>query len=282
MAPQAGRESWNALLEDISSTARLPVLDEGTLPSIPVADDRIIDQVRMLERQIGELTGQLERISRSLAESDALIDGLRLEQSRLEGELQQARFVGEDLDDMRRKAEARAETAEVMARTTGERAAELEAHLRAAEDQIHQLESELRLRSPRAAAPVVESLVEPPPALQPVEPATQPQIALASQDGIARYFVMTKGDAEVVHMLGRRTTIGRGSDNDLRIDTRYISRNHAVITAGPAQTVLEDLHSTNGVLVNGRRVTRAVLRDGDIVHIGRTQFRYVQRQRDRG
>jgi hypothetical protein len=35
------------------------------------------------------------------------------------------------------------------------------------------------------------------------------------------------------------------------------------------------------VLVNGRRVTRSVLRDGAIVHVGKTQFRFVQRQRDR-
>jgi pSer/pThr/pTyr-binding forkhead associated (FHA) protein len=51
---------------------------------------------------------------------------------------------------------------------------------------------------------------------------------------------------------------------------------------GPAQTLLEDLRSTNGVMVNGRRVTRAALRDGDVVHIGKTQVRYVQRVRDRG
>ena len=93
--------------------------------------------------------------------------------------------------------------------------------------------------------------------------------------------MLTDGDAEIVHVLGRRTTIGRGADNDLRIDTKFISRHHAVVIAGPAQTMLEDLRSTNGVMVNGRRVTRSPLRDGDVVHIGKTQFRYVQRIRER-
>ncbi len=92
---------------------------------------------------------------------------------------------------------------------------------------------------------------------------------------------MMDGDTEIVHVLGRRTTIGRGLDNDVRIDTKFVSRHHAVVLAGPQQTVVEDLRSTNGVYVNGRRVTRAVLRDGDVVHVGKTQFRFVQRTRER-
>ena len=92
---------------------------------------------------------------------------------------------------------------------------------------------------------------------------------------------MMEGDTEIVHVLGRRTTIGRGLDNDVRIDTKFVSRHHAVVLAGPQQTVVEDLRSTNGVLVNGRRASRAVLRDGDVVHVGKTQFRFVQRSRER-
>jgi ABC transport system ATP-binding/permease protein len=38
--------------------------------------------------------------------------------------------------------------------------------------------------------------------------------------------------------------------------------------------VIEDLNSTNGVILNGRKVTRQVLSDGDIVTIGEIQFRY--------
>ena len=56
-------------------------------------------------------------------------------------------------------------------------------------------------------------------------------------------------------MLGRKTSIGRTPDNDLQIDAKFISRHHAVILAGPAHTIIEDLNSTNGVLVNGRRIT---------------------------
>jgi pSer/pThr/pTyr-binding forkhead associated (FHA) protein len=51
-----------------------------------------------------------------------------------------------------------------------------------------------------------------------------------------------------------------------------------VILAGPVQTIVEDLNSTNGVQVNGRRITRQTLKDGDLVAIGRQQYRFVIRK----
>jgi pSer/pThr/pTyr-binding forkhead associated (FHA) protein len=81
-----------------------------------------------------------------------------------------------------------------------------------------------------------------------------------------------------VHVLGRKTSVGRTPDNDLQIDAKFISRHHAVILAGPTQTIIEDLNSTNGVQVNGRRVTRQSLQDGDTVFIGRQQYRFAVRK----
>ena len=54
-----------------------------------------------------------------------------------------------------------------------------------------------------------------------------------------------------------------------------MSRHHALILAGTREAIIEDLNSTNGVIVNGRKVTRQVLSDGDILTIGEIQFRYV-------
>ena len=50
-----------------------------------------------------------------------------------------------------------------------------------------------------------------------------------------------------------------------------------MIIAGPTHTVIEDLNSTNGVIVNGRRVLRQTLKDGDIVLIGKAPFRFAMR-----
>jgi hypothetical protein len=103
---------------------------------------------------------------------------------------------------------------------------------------------------------------------------TGEEIAL---EGPARVLIRTDGNTDFVHVLGRRTRIGRGSDNELVLDTKHVSRYHAVLLAGPAHTSIEDLNSTNGVFVNGKRVARQVLKDGDKVTIGRTQFRYTVR-----
>jgi hypothetical protein len=96
-------------------------------------------------------------------------------------------------------------------------------------------------------------------------------------EGPARVLIRTDGNTDFVHVLGRRTRIGRGSDNELVLDTKHISRYHAVLLAGPVHTSIEDLNSTNGVFVNGRRVSRQILKDGDRVTVGRTQFRYTVR-----
>jgi chromosome segregation ATPase len=98
-----------------------------------------------------------------------------------------------------------------------------------------------------------------------------------SADGATRLLIRTDADTEVVHVLGRKTSVGRTPDNDLQIDAKFISRHHAVILAGPAHAIIEDLNSTNGVTVNNRRITRQPLKDGDSVVIGKTQFRFVVR-----
>jgi chromosome segregation ATPase len=94
-------------------------------------------------------------------------------------------------------------------------------------------------------------------------------------DQVARLLVRTEGDSGIVHVLGRRTSIGRTADNDMRIEADFISRHHAVVLATTTGTVIEDLHSTNGVFVNGVKVSRHRLVEGDLVTIGRTEFRYI-------
>ena len=99
----------------------------------------------------------------------------------------------------------------------------------------------------------------------------------AAVEGPQRLLIRSDGNTEFVHQLARRTRIGRGPESELQIDAQYISRTHAVIMAGPVHTTLEDLDSTNGVFVNGKRIARQTLKDGDRVTIGRMHFRYAVR-----
>jgi pSer/pThr/pTyr-binding forkhead associated (FHA) protein len=85
------------------------------------------------------------------------------------------------------------------------------------------------------------------------------------------------GERPVTHVLSRRTRIGRATGCELQIDSGSVSRHHALILVGPRESIIEDLNSTNGVLVNGRKVSRQQLSDGDAITIGETQFRYLVR-----
>lgn len=68
--------------------------------------------------------------------------------------------------------------------------------------------------------------------------------------------------------------IGRGNDADLRIDDPGVSRRHVEIRVTDTETgprvSVHDLGSTNGVLVNGKRVEQATLADGATLRIGNT------------
>jgi pSer/pThr/pTyr-binding forkhead associated (FHA) protein len=73
--------------------------------------------------------------------------------------------------------------------------------------------------------------------------------------------------------LGRRTRIGRAPGCELHVESSSVSRHHALVLTHSRDVIIEDLHSTNGVLVNGRKVARQLLTDGDILTIGEAQFR---------
>jgi hypothetical protein len=176
---------------------------------------------------------------------------------------------------------------------------ELEADLRAAEDTINRLESQARGRGARleeleSANRQWRLTMEEARATSTESAATNTALRAASAahavhethetardpppEGATRLLICKEKGREIVHVLSRKTSVGRTPDNDLQIDAKFISRHHAVILAGPVHTVLEDLNSTNGVLVNGQRVTRQMLNDGDDVVFGRAQYRFAVRR----
>ena len=70
--------------------------------------------------------------------------------------------------------------------------------------------------------------------------------------------------------------VGRGSEADLRLNDPGVSRRHALITVAGTpdapQVSIEDLGSTNGIIVNGSRVQQARLTDGSRIEIGNTRM----------
>src|SRR5688572_613611 len=80
---------------------------------------------------------------------------------------------------------------------------------------------------------------------------------------------------------GNIKTVGRAARADFVVDAGMVSRIHCRLTAGAAELEVLDLESTNGTFVNGSRVARAALRDGDRLGIGRVEL-VVSRGRSSG
>jgi pSer/pThr/pTyr-binding forkhead associated (FHA) protein len=70
------------------------------------------------------------------------------------------------------------------------------------------------------------------------------------------------------------THIGRGVRADVRLDDHTVSALHAIVVARAAGLRILDDRSTNGTVVNGRRVDEAELCDGDVVVLGRVVLTY--------
>lgn len=71
------------------------------------------------------------------------------------------------------------------------------------------------------------------------------------------------------------THIGRGLAADLHLDERSVSRRHAIILHRRACVRILDDRSSNGTIVNGRRVVQADLQNGDVLVLGRVVLRYL-------
>ena len=73
-----------------------------------------------------------------------------------------------------------------------------------------------------------------------------------------------------------RNVIGRGTEADIRLPDTGVSRKHVDVVLDGGVATVEDLGSTNGTLVNGRRVSRQALADGDVIRIGHSVLVYRQ------
>jgi general secretion pathway protein A len=78
-----------------------------------------------------------------------------------------------------------------------------------------------------------------------------------------------------------RLVIGRTSDNDLQIDSKFISRHHCQIVTQQDSCLIEDLNSTNGIFVQSKRVRRHNLNDGDVVQVGQHEIMYIDERSPR-
>src|ERR1017187_7837009 len=127
--------------------------------------------------------------------------------------------------------------------------------------------------APRPPFPVENVIKAPPPfekapAAAPPEPPdatvvlTRARLSLLDGDRIAKEFPLKPG----VSILGRLAL------SDVHLPTPDLSRKHAQVIVGPSGVFVVDLESENGVVVNGRKVDKVQLMDGDVLTLGKQRL----------
>ncbi len=76
-----------------------------------------------------------------------------------------------------------------------------------------------------------------------------------------------------------RMTVGRKPHNDIAIDNLAVSGEHAAIVTILNDSFLEDLHSTNGVMVNGVQIKKHFLQNNYVIDIGKYKLKYMNEQK---
>ncbi|MEU3058884.1 DUF3662 and FHA domain-containing protein [Streptomyces subrutilus] len=124
---------------------------------------------------------------------------------------------------------------------------------------------------PPAAAPPMPA--GPPPGGAGRRPAPGGPAPAAPAGGSRRHWIEINGTR---HQISHATLVlGRSTEADVRIDDPGVSRRHCEIRTGTPSTI-QDLGSTNGIVVDGQHTTRATLRDGSRIVVGSTTIIYRQ------
>jgi predicted nucleic acid-binding Zn-ribbon protein len=291
--------------------------DRFRIPTIPPGTSQLTQRLSEAELRLREMLERMQGLEAELAAAQARSDALEAQLADSQRELETARgeldsahaqllqqraALGESQREMEQQALVRRHHAHELAelRRRGERQHEAlttwQGYRAISESLLDEADEDLRVAGVRHRTEVSRlqaqlaardaELVglrerfartqEPP--VSPGRTSSRFQ-ALPATSGPAaqRVLVWQEGGAEVVHPLGRHTTIGSTPDNDIQVDAPQVSGHHAVLLSNDDHCIVEDLNSAGGVLVNGHRVGRQILQDGDAMAIGTTEFRYQQR-----
>lgn len=98
-------------------------------------------------------------------------------------------------------------------------------------------------------------------------------------DNIMGVFLRDRTNQSVLTVLRHgEVTIGRALDNDLVIHNPTISQHHARIYTYLGASYIEDLDSTNGTYIDGKRVNKHVLKPGNVIKLGKYELEVDERQ----
>lgn len=100
---------------------------------------------------------------------------------------------------------------------------------------------------------------------------------------MAKLVLSFNGDIVKEYELDKETiTIGRKPENDIHIDNLAVSSHHAKILTILNDSFIEDLGSTNGTFINGDKINKHALQNGENIIIGKHDLKYVNANAENG
>lgn len=131
---------------------------------------------------------------------------------------------------------------------------------------------------PAAPAVVAAVTAEPTPTMvyRPVEPVEAAPVGEAETE-VVREVVTLTVEGRTVPVTSRSVVLGRSRECDVRLSDANVSRRHAELQQEGTAYWIVDLGSTNGTELNGARVSRAKLSDGDRITLGGTDVVFGRR-----
>ena len=93
---------------------------------------------------------------------------------------------------------------------------------------------------------------------------------------VTKIEVRCEGELISEHQFGAgRIIAGRSPDNEIYIKSKYVSRHHAQLVTDDDGCLIEDLNSTNGILIGEDRVKKYRLQNGDVISMGVHELVYT-------
>jgi len=92
---------------------------------------------------------------------------------------------------------------------------------------------------------------------------------------MAKLLIQESNGAREFELVDQEINIGRELDNTLRLADPSISRHHALLRRTPSGFQIEDLGSSNGVLINGAKVPASPVHHGDRITLGQLQLTFI-------
>ena len=212
----------------------------------------------------------LKNLEESVPEKDARIADLKAELASYSEEIEALKAKNEDLES--------SDTEQAQA----ERISALESELQEARESLATTEAQLTENAKTNAQPDTEaqSEAEPEDQLAAGEISDGPDSAANQPGAIGPAFeVLKDGKVERVVEVPQgqlRIMIGRSEDSELHLDSRFVSRHHALITCTEQGLCIEDLNSFNGTIVNSEKINRCELGTDDIIMIGKFEIKLRQ------